>query len=172
MHSDPRLPEESPNHEREGRTDCCAYEHIVERRFLTLSCRVEPHGVQYAQLSLDAQLSRYGDVMLQRRRRLAAALVVSTGLVFASCAQEVSLPDDADPELRSGADVFRSKCSSCHGADGGGGIGPSLRQIEDRLDDVAQRDVVVDGVKSMPSFANTLSETDIDAVVRFTREIL
>lgn len=93
-------------------------------------------------------------------------------LSLSGCAQEIELPANADPELRSGADVYRARCSSCHGADGGGAIGPALSNIDDRLDSEAQRSVVVDGRRSMPSFGATLSEADIDAVVRYTREIL
>lgn len=82
------------------------------------------------------------------------------------------MPDDADAELRTGADVYRARCSSCHGAGGGGGLGPSLARIEDRLDDAEQRSVVEVGRRTMPAFSNVLSPADIDAVVRYTREIL
>lgn len=93
-------------------------------------------------------------------------------LSLGGCADEIELPANADPELRAGADVFRARCASCHGADGGGAIGPALSDIDARLDREAQRAVVVDGRNAMPSFSATLSEADIDAVVRYTREIL
>jgi mono/diheme cytochrome c family protein len=111
-------------------------------------------------------------VMRVRRCPWVVAFVLTVVTLFSSCAQEVGLPADADPELRAGADVFRARCSSCHGADGGGAIGPSLREIESRLDDDAQRVVVVEGRKTMPAFGNSLSDADIDAVVRYTSEIL
>lgn len=110
--------------------------------------------------------------MQDQRRQLAFVVVLLMGLLFSACASEVALPADVDPELRAGADVYRARCASCHGADGGGAIGPSLSEIETRLDDDAQRDVVVTGLNTMPSFGNTLSQSDIDAVVRYTREIL
>lgn len=110
--------------------------------------------------------------MQDQRRQLAFVVVLLMGLLFSACASEVALPADVDPELRAGADVYRARCASCHGADGGGAIGPSLGEIETRLDDDAQRDVVVTGLNTMPSFGNTLSRSDIDAVVRYTREIL
>lgn len=111
-------------------------------------------------------------MMRDLRHRWLVALVLASTALFSSCAQEVGLPADADAELRAGADVYRSRCSSCHGADGGGAIAPSLGDIESRLDDAEQRSVVVNGQKSMPAFANSLSEADIDAVVRYVREIL
>lgn len=110
--------------------------------------------------------------MRDRRYRWVVVVVLTVVTLLSACAQEVALPADADPELRAGADVYRARCSSCHGADGGGAIGPSLQEIESRLDDAGQRAAVVEGKNSMPAFGTTLSEADIDAVVRYTREIL
>jgi mono/diheme cytochrome c family protein len=110
--------------------------------------------------------------MRDQRRQLALVVVLLLSLLLSGCASEVALPADAEPELRAGADVYRARCASCHGADGAGAIGPSLSEIETRLDDNGQREIVVTGRNAMPSFGNTLSESDIDAVVRYTREIL
>jgi mono/diheme cytochrome c family protein len=110
--------------------------------------------------------------VFDRSQRRVAAVVISVALLVSACAEEVALPADADPQLVEGAEVFRASCARCHGASGRGGIGPSLQQIETRLDDAAQRDVVVNGRKTMPRFGSTLSESEIDAVVRYTREIL
>ena len=92
--------------------------------------------------------------------------------MLSSCAQQIALPDDADEELILGSDIYRARCSRCHGADGGGGIGASLRGVADRLSDAEQLDVVVNGRNQMPSFNAVLSESDIEAVVRYQREIL
>lgn len=110
--------------------------------------------------------------VFDRSRRTLAAALLTVALLTAACAEEVALPVDADPQLIEGAEVFRQSCARCHGAAGRGGIGPSLQQIETRLDDAAQRDIVVNGRNTMPRFASTLSESEIDAVVRYTREIL
>jgi mono/diheme cytochrome c family protein len=115
---------------------------------------------------------QYGGFVGNRRSWFAVAVVAFFALMASGCAQEIGLPDDADAELINGQTVFRARCAQCHGVDGGGGIGLSLRAIEDRLTDVEQRSVVVDGRKAMPSFRFTLSESDIEAVVRYTREVL
>ncbi len=106
------------------------------------------------------------------RRWLLIVLLLAVALLSAACSGEVALPDDADDELIAGSVVFRARCAQCHGVDGGGGIGLSLREIESRLSDEEQRSVVVDGRRRMPSFKNSLSAEDIDAVVRYTREVL
>lgn len=92
-------------------------------------------------------------------------------LFAASCAQEPLLPPDADAGLISGYDVYRARCASCHGSDGGGGIGRSLQRIETRLTDAEQIEVISGGRNRMPRFDGLLSESDIEDVVRFTREI-
>jgi len=52
-------------------------------------------------------------------------LLVTLGLLVA-----VSAAQDA------GADVFKSKCAVCHGADGGGKIGPNLKITKLSEDDI------------------------------------
>lgn len=103
-------------------------------------------------------------------RSVALALMLAIGV--ASCGDELVLPADADPQLREGLDIYRARCARCHGPTGGGGIGPNVQDVELRLDDLEQRAVVVEGREKMPRFGSTLSESEIDAVVRFTREVL
>lgn len=88
----------------------------------------------------------------------------------------VVLPDDADEELFAGLAVYQQRCAQCHGQTGGGGIGANIQDVESRLTDEEQREVVVNGrngpTGQMPAFGAVLSDSDIDAVVRFTRDIL
>ena len=67
--------------------------------------------------------------------------------------------------------IFATRCASCHGADGGGGFGPALagvvvRRFPNLADQVA---VVTNGQGSMPSFADSLTPEQIQAVVDYTR---
>lgn len=114
--------------------------------------------------------------MVTRVAGRASRLVITVALVTASvtgaCASEPGLPPDAAPELVLGQEIYRSRCQSCHGRSGGGGIGPSVRDIENRLDDVEQRALIVQGRNNMPRFESVLSGEEIDAVVRYVREIL
>ena len=78
-------------------------------------------------------------------------------------------------DLELGERVFARNCATCHGREGGGGIGPKLadgRVVERYPDPRQHRAVVVDGRGVMPAFGNKLSEEEIDAVVRYERETL
>ena len=113
--------------------------------------------------------------MASRRRspvRATFAAVFAAVMLLSACAQEIALPDDADEELILGSDIYRASCARCHGADGGGGIGRSLRGVDQRLTVDEQIDVVTNGRNQMPRFNQTLTESDIAAVVRYQREIL
>ena len=85
-------------------------------------------------------------------------------------------PDGSpDQELVLGRDVYKRRCANCHGAAGGGGTGPQLSDgavAEQYPDPVDQRAIIADGRNAMPSFSGSLSTTELDAVVRYTREVL
>lgn len=118
---------------------------------------------------------QYGDSVFVRAGRTIVAVLVPLLVMtsaFTACSQQVTLPDDADAEIILGHEVYGARCARCHGADGGGGIGPSLREVETRLDDDQQATILRNGRKSMPRFDSVLSSEEIDAVIRYSREIL
>lgn len=80
----------------------------------------------------------------------------------------------ADPELRLGREVWVANCAGCHGGDGGGGIGPRLagRVAEQYPDPADQEAVVRKGRGSMPAWEGALTDEQIRAVVRYSREVL
>lgn len=104
-----------------------------------------------------------------------------------------------DPVLLEGEGIFARSCASCHGSDGGGGVGRPLNAGEvvltfpepaDHLAFVANGSPAAGtpygnperpggphiaretAGGAMPSFAGTLSEEELVAVVRYEREIL
>jgi mono/diheme cytochrome c family protein len=80
-----------------------------------------------------------------------------------------------DAVLLQGRDIFSTRCATCHGADGGGGLGPKLNdgRVADVYPDIAAQIAVVTGGRNgMPSFSNLLGDEQIEAVVRYTREVL
>ena len=76
-------------------------------------------------------------------------------------------------DLELGERVFARNCASCHGRDGGGGVGPKLadgRVVERYPNPSDHRAVVVNGRGVMPRWGDKLSDQEIDAVVRYERE--
>jgi mono/diheme cytochrome c family protein len=132
---------------------------------------VRPSGVHSHQVSIVASMRT------RTFRRLATVLaVVLTAVSCAGSPPEVPAGPDGlpDPVLVVGRDVFGARCASCHGSGGGGGTGPRLagKVLEDYPDAADQAVVIADGRQSMPAFGGTLSDEEIEAVVRYTREVL
>jgi mono/diheme cytochrome c family protein len=100
-----------------------------------------------------------------------AAFVI---LLFTNEPQRAA-PIPAAGTAATGQAIFATRCSSCHGGDGGGGFGPALRggivvsQFPNAADEAA---VVARGRGSMPTFADSLTPEQIAAVVEFTRNDL
>jgi mono/diheme cytochrome c family protein len=92
-------------------------------------------------------------------------------------------PDDGSPTTASsagttaapnGAAVFANRCASCHGSDGGGGLGPQLSggRVVARFPDIAdQIAVITNGRGGMPGFGSRLSAQEIAAVAEYTRTL-
>jgi cytochrome c6 len=74
--------------------------------------------------------------------------------------------------------TFRTKCALCHGPDGGGSeVGKSMNvpdfrsQAVQKLSDAELAQVVSDGKGGMPSFKNSLSADQIQALVKHIRTL-
>ena len=95
--------------------------------------------------------------------RFVGSVVILTFLVVSSLvAQEAAKSP--------GANVFRTKCVLCHGADGSGKtpLGKQLQAADLRSKDVQKlgdaelHRIIHDGQANMPPFADQLSESEID----------
>jgi mono/diheme cytochrome c family protein len=77
----------------------------------------------------------------------------------------------ADTTAASGVDgeaLYNDECASCHADDGGGGLGPSLQNLESSFPDQSEVvAIVTDGSGSMPGFGDDLSADEIDAIVAY-----
>ena len=95
-----------------------------------------------------------------------AAFVI---LLFTNEPQKPTAVPKSGPDT--GQAIFATQCSSCHGADGGGGFGPTLAGVVvKRYPDIAdQIALVTNGSGSMPSFRDSLTPAQIAAVVAYTR---
>ncbi|MGF1597748.1 MAG: c-type cytochrome [Acidimicrobiales bacterium] len=111
-----------------------------------------------------------------RWRTAGLAIVAAMAAVLPACVSgDLPAAPADDAELVEGRTVYAAQCASCHGADGSGGTGSRLdegRMAEAYPDPADQRAVIADGRRAMPAFGNKLSDAEIDAVVRYTREVL
>jgi mono/diheme cytochrome c family protein len=102
----------------------------------------------------------------------ALGAVVFVVMLFANEPSDTSAGGAAasDP----GAAIYAASCAGCHGADGGGGLGPQLSDgnvvtaFPDAADEVT---FVTDGEGSMPAFGSRLSPDQIQQVVDYTRTL-
>ncbi|MEZ5340652.1 MAG: cytochrome c [Acidimicrobiales bacterium] len=112
-------------------------------------------------------------------RRIIPNLLVFglVGLGLASCARAASpeLPAGADAELVAGQNLYGRNCASCHGGDGSGALGPKFsggHLVEKYPDPADQLAVIEEGRSAMPAFGERLTDEELAAIVRYTREIL
>ena len=100
------------------------------------------------------------------------AVIAALAFVVLLFANEKDAPAPATAAASGpGATIFSTRCASCHGAAGEGGIGPRLAgTVTDTFPDEAdQIAVVANGRAGMPAFRDRLTTEEITAVVRFTR---
>lgn len=75
--------------------------------------------------------------------------------------------------LETGRRIFDSQCALCHGADGSGGRGPSLRKarLKSAPDDAALKKVIADGLPPEMPGAWQLHPTEVDATAAYVRSL-
>lgn len=117
--------------------------------------------------------------IVDRGRRRTPILVVALFGVVAlgatACTGEPPEVTTDDPELVTGRAIYGASCASCHGADGGGGVGSRLQgaALAETYPDIEdQIDLVLNGRERMPAFIGRLDRDQVRAVVRYTREVL
>jgi mono/diheme cytochrome c family protein len=102
--------------------------------------------------------------------------VAAVGCSSASSAPPVPTTPGGRPDvdLAAGRAVWVDSCARCHGPAGKGGAGPKLAGVVTAKfpDPAAEVDVIRKGRGGMPSFGDRLTPQQIDAVVRYTREVL
>ena len=90
------------------------------------------------------------------------------GVQHAGESERESAQADGDPEAGEG--VFADNCSTCHGADGGGGNGgPSILNLKRSPEDVLQQ--IEKGGGGMPGFESTLTPQQIADVYEYVLQL-
>lgn len=112
-------------------------------------------------------------------RRIATVVVVAT-LAVAACGGGDDETGEPHPDVTvprppasvtAGGEIFAARCTSCHGANLRGGIGPSLASVGNGQPDAFYVDRVTNGKGGMPAFGDDLAEDEIRSVVDFIRSI-
>ncbi len=83
--------------------------------------------------------------------------------------QEAAVVNPTPQDLQQGKATFESTCSTCHGLDGGGGMGPNIQGIPFSLGMEATINVIKNGMGGggMPAFGGQLSAAQIQHVVQY-----
>jgi len=143
-----------------------------------LSMRIETHRRSMAphfrcQTSLSSASAVVARLSARLRRGRLLIVVAMAGLGLTACVGDVPEVPPGDAQLVQGREVYSRNCVGCHGADGGGGTGTKLNEgvvVEQFPDPATAVEIVADGRNQMPAFAGKLTDDEIEAVVRFTRE--
>ena len=103
--------------------------------------------------------------------RKALAIVLSVAVILIAVPAAFAGPD--------GGALYKAKCASCHGPDGGGmtpmGKAMKLRDLRSpevkKLTDVELMKVTAEGKGKMPAYKGKLSDAEISAVVAYMRTL-
>ncbi|MGH1490927.1 MAG: c-type cytochrome [Acidimicrobiales bacterium] len=106
---------------------------------------------------------------------VAVLMMVAGSCALAACVAEppeVTLDDD---ELVEGREIYARNCASCHGSAGDGGVGRKLSGgavVEAYPNIKDQIDIIANGKGAMQPYAGRLTGQQMQAVARYTREVL
>lgn len=97
----------------------------------------------------------------------AAASAGTTGAASAAPANKMAAAGNVDAKA-----IFAQKCSPCHGATGGGGMGPNLTNVEAKGDAFIKNRIENGSpAKGMPPFKGQLKPEEIDALVAYVKSL-
>ncbi len=105
-----------------------------------------------------------------RSRWLAAAVVFSCAAAGVTAAARARQDSQTKPAADSpGKQLFEQRCSTCHGLDAGGAMGPNIQGIPFRLGADPVKAVIKNGMGGggMPAFAGQLDDTQIQQIVDY-----
>jgi cytochrome c6 len=106
---------------------------------------------------------------------LADVLALAAGLLIVIMP---AVSPAASEDSAVGAGVYKSKCQTCHGPDGGGtAVGKSLKVADLRSAEVQSKSdaeltqVISDGKENMPGFKGNITDDEIHTVLAYVRTL-
>ena len=108
-----------------------------------------------------------------RRAAIWALVLLSSGLAAnalragRAAAQDSPVAKPAAEDLQ-GKQAFEARCSTCHGLDGGGAVGPNVQGVPFRLGVDVVANIIRNGMSGgMPAFAGQMTDAEIQQVVAY-----
>ncbi len=110
------------------------------------------------------------------RSRWAAAVLLAICEVWASplsSAQQTATASPAPAEQFPGKPIYETRCSSCHGLDGAGVLGPNIQGVPLRLGDGPVTSIITNGLPGtgMAAFGGVLKSDEIQQIVDYLRSL-
>jgi cytochrome c6 len=112
---------------------------------------------------------------LRTRKLPLAVLSLAAGLLIVAM---LAASPAVSQDNVAGAGVYKSKCQTCHGPDGGGtAVGKSLKVADLRSAEVQSKSdaeltqIISDGKDNMPGFKGTITDDEIHAVLGYVRSL-
>jgi cytochrome c6 len=104
-------------------------------------------------------------------KRKVVAIVAAAAIVLIALPMVAAAPDAAA--------IYKSKCAMCHGPDGSGNTptGKSMKVRDLRSEEIQKmkdeelEKTIANGKKKMPAYKAKLSEAEIDALVKYIRDL-
>ncbi len=89
-------------------------------------------------------------------------------LARAAAAQDAPIANPSPGDVEQGKQTFETRCSTCHGLDGGGAMGPNIQGIPMRLGAPAITGTIKNGMSGgMPAFAGQITDAQIQQVIAY-----
>jgi cytochrome c551 len=83
-------------------------------------------------------------------------------------AQDAPIANPSPADVAQGKQTFETRCSTCHGLDGGGAMGPNIQGIPMRLGAPAVANTIKNGMSGgMPAFAGQITDAQIQQVIAY-----
>jgi len=82
--------------------------------------------------------------------------------------QDEPIANPTPADIEQGKQAFETRCSTCHGLDGGGAMGPNIQGIPMRLGAPAVASTIKNGMSGgMPAFAGQIDATQIQQIIAY-----
>ncbi len=104
-------------------------------------------------------------------RRMLLAMIAVIAVIALGCSSQETPAVPADPQLAAGQVIYNSNCANCHGASGGGGVGPKLAgRVTEKYPNIAdQIALIANGKGGMPGCGKKLNAEQLEQVALYTR---